>query len=178
MNYSRLTLQACFMGLMVFLAGSVFAGDVHKRAGAYYIEVPATVGFDQVIHRLDNEVAAKNWDVIKVQDVDQGLKENYHMDIENKIVYVCKSQYLAQAIKEDPNITLIVPCRFTVYRVNASGKASGGGAGKAGKIVVGFADPAEEARHLGIKHAKAARIASKELQEVLQAVADDLLKMK
>jgi len=94
------------------------------------------------------------------------------------VVYACKSQYLAQAIKEDPNITLIVPCRFAVYRVDASGKAVDGRPDKAGKIVVGISDPADEASRLGIKQMEAAKVASKELQEVLQALADDFLKMK
>lgn len=48
----------------------------------------------------------------------------------------------------------------------------GGKPGKAGKIIVGISDPADEARHLGIKQIGAAKVASKELQEVLQALAD------
>jgi uncharacterized protein (DUF302 family) len=154
------------------LAAPALAGDVQKQGGAYYIHLPATVDFAQVVNRLQTEIQAKNWEVLKVQDVDKGLKDNYQMDIQNKVVYACKSQYLAQAIKEDPNITLIVPCRFAVYRVDALGKAVGGKAGKGGEIVVGISDPADEAGHLGIKQMQAAKAASKELQEVLQALAD------
>ena len=171
-------LQAWFLGLSLVMAAPASAGDVQKHGGAYYIRLPATVDFAQVVNRLQTEIQAKNWEVLKVQDVDEGLKVNYHMNIQNKVVYACKSQYLAQAIKEDPNITLIVPCRFAVYRVDASGKAAGGKPGKAGKIIVGISDPVEEARHLGIRQMEAAKTASKELQEVLQAVADDVLKMK
>ncbi len=150
---------------------------MQKQGDAYYIYLPATVDFAQVVNRLQTEIQTKNWEVLKVQDIDKGLKNNYHMNIQNKVVYACKSQYLAQAIKEDPNITLIVPCRFAVYRVDASGKAVGGKPGKAGKIVIGISDPADEASHLGIKQMEAAKVASKELQEVLQALAD-FFKMK
>ena len=178
MKYSLFILQAWFLGLSLALATPASAGDVQKQGGAYYIHLPATVDFAQVVNRLQTEIQAKNWEVLKVQDIDKGLKHNYHMDIQNKVVYACKSQYLAQAIKEDPNITLIVPCRFAVYRVDASGKAVGGRPDKAGKIVVGISDPADEASRLGIKQMEAAKVASKELQEVLQALADDFLKMK
>jgi uncharacterized protein (DUF302 family) len=178
MKRSLFILQAWLLGLSVVLAAPASAGDVQKQGGAYYIRLPASVDFAQVVNRLQTEIQAKNWEVLKVQDVGKGLKANYHMDIQNKVIYACKSQYLAQAIKEDPNITLIVPCRFAVYRVDASGKAVGGKPGTAGNIIVGIADPAEEATHLGIKQMEAAKVASKELQEVLQAVADDVLKMK
>jgi uncharacterized protein (DUF302 family) len=171
-------LQACLLALSVVLAAPASAGDVQKQGGAFYIRLPATVDFAQVVTRLQTEIQAKNWEVLKVQDVDKGLKANYHMNIQNKVVYACKSQYLAQAIKEDPNITLIVPCRFAVYRVDGSGRAVGGKPSKTGNIIVGIADPADEASHLGIKQMQAAKAASKELQEVLQAVADDVLKMK
>ncbi|HYP66976.1 MAG TPA: DUF302 domain-containing protein [Thiobacillaceae bacterium] len=178
MKRSLFILQAWLLGLAVVLATPALAGDVQKHGGAFYIRLPATIDFAQVVDRLQTEIQAKNWEVLKVQDVDKGLKDNYHVDVQNKVIYACKSQYLARAIKEDPNITLIVPCRFAVYRVDASGKAVGGKPGKVGKIVVGISDPADEARHLGIKQMGAAKAASKELQEVLQAVADDYLRMK
>jgi Domain of unknown function DUF302 len=92
---------------------------------------------------------AHNWEVLKIQEVDEGLKQHYGMDIQNKVVYACKSQYLAQAIKEDPNITLIVPCRFAVYRVGATGEAASGKPDdcRGGKVVVGVADPVHEPSH-------------------------------
>ncbi|MGA7180625.1 MAG: DUF302 domain-containing protein [Thiobacillaceae bacterium] len=172
MRYLFLMLQTCLLGLSLVLAAPASAGDIHKHGGAYYIYLPATVDFAKVVDRLQSEIQSKNWEVLKVQDIDKGLKENYHMDIQNKVIYACKSQYLAQAIKEDPNITLIVPCRFAVYRVDAKGKAVGGKPGKSGRIVVGISDPADEARHLGIKQMEAAKVAGTELQEVLQGLAD------
>ncbi len=177
MKYLLFILKTCLLGLSLALAAPASAGDVHKHGGAYYIFLPATVDFVQVVKHLQTEIENMNWEVLREQNIDKGLKDNYQIDIQNKVVYACKSQYLAQAIKEDPNITLIVPCRFAVYRVDASGKAVGGPPGKAGKIVVGISDPVDEARHLGIKQMKAVKVASKELQEVLQALAD-FYKMK
>ena len=177
MNYLLLIFQTCFLGMSLVLAAPASAGDIHKRGGAYYIYLPATVDFIQAVKHLETEIENMNWEVLKEQNIDKGLKDNYQMDIQNKVVYACKSQYLARAIKEDPNITLIVPCRFAVYRVDAAGKAVGGLPGKAGRIVIGISDPVDEARHLGIKQMKAVKVASKELQEVLQELAD-FYKMK
>jgi uncharacterized protein (DUF302 family) len=165
-----------FVLLPFLLAISLLAAaaDVQRAGGAYVIHLPATVNFKQVVDRLEHEIQAHNWEVLKTQDIDDGLRQHYKMDIQNKVVYACKSQYLAQAIKEDPNITLIVPCRFAVYRVGPAGDAVGGKPDecRGGKVVVGVADPVQEAKALGIQQVEAAKVAGKELQEILQAVAD------
>jgi uncharacterized protein (DUF302 family) len=165
-----------FVFLPFLLAMSLWAaaGDVQRVGGAYVIHLPAAVNFKQVVDRLEHEVLAHNWEVLKIQDIDEGLKKNYGMDIQNKVVYACKSQYLAQAIKEDPNITLIVPCRFAVYRVGPAGEAVGGKLDecRGGKVVVGVADPVQEAQSLGIQQREAAALAGKESQDILQSVAD------
>jgi hypothetical protein len=171
MKYLLFLIRAGVLGLSLALVGPALAGDVHKRGGAYYIYLPATSDFNQVVKTLMTEIENENWQVLRVQDIDTGLNNNYLMNVQSKVVYACKSQYLAQAIKADPNVTLIVPCRFAVYRVDDSGRALGGPPGKAGKIIVGSSDPVAEARHLGIKQLKAVKAASKELQEVLQALA-------
>lgn len=147
------------------------AADVQKKGGAFYVHLPPTLDFQQVVDRLKTEIEAQNWEVLRVQDIDVGLREHYKMDIQNKVVYACKSQYLAQGIKEDPNLTLLVPCRFAVYRVDAAGQAAGAAA-KGGKIVIGVADPIHEAKQLGITRREAAKVASKELQSILRAVAE------
>lgn len=93
-EYVLFTLQAWLLGLSLVVAAPALAGDIHKHGGAYYIYLPATVDFAQVVSRLQTEIQTKNWDVLKVQDI-EGLKENYQMDIQNKVVYACKSQHLA-----------------------------------------------------------------------------------
>lgn len=165
-----------FLSLLLAVSQLATAGDVQRVGGAYVIHLPAATNFGQVVDRLQHEILAHNWEVLKTQDIDEGLKQHYGMDIQNKVVYACKSQYLAQAIKEDPNITLIVPCRFAVYRVGPTGEAVGGKVDdedcRGGKVVVGVADPVREAESLGIQQREAAALAGKELQDILQAVAD------
>jgi uncharacterized protein (DUF302 family) len=165
-----------FVFLPLMLATSLWAraGDVQSVGGAYVIHLPAASNFGEVVYQLQHEILVHNWEVLKTQDIDDGLRRNYGLDIQSKVVYACKSQYLAQAIKEDPNITLIVPCRFAVYRVGPTGEAVSGKQDdcRGGKVVVGVADPVQEAESLGIKQREAAAIAGKELQDILQAVAD------
>ncbi len=156
---------------LLLLAGASFASEVHKKGGAYYIYLPPSVEFAQVLDRLNSEIEAQNWEVLRVQDIDEGLRGNYGKDIQNKVVYACKSQYLAQAIDEDANITLLVPCRFAVYRVDYAGKAGGANA-DGGKIVIGVADPVHEADALGIHRKDAATIAAEELKTILRGVAE------
>jgi len=174
MSPSNRFLRFVFLPVLLIVSFWATAGDVQRVGGAYVIYLPAAANFKQVVDRLEHEVLAHNWEVLKTQDIDEGLKQHYGMDIQNKVVYACKSQYLAQAIKEDPNITLIVPCRFAVYRVGPTGEAAGGRLDecRGGKIVVGVADPVHEAESLGIQQLEAASIAGKELQDILQAVAD------
>lgn len=170
-------LSTVFLTILLATIVSATAGDVQRVGGSYVIHLPSSANFKQVVDRLEHEVLAHNWEVLKTQDVDEGLRQHYGMDIQNKVVYACKSQYLAQAIKEDPNITLIVPCRFAVYRVGPTGEAVGGKPEdcRGGKIVVGVADPVHEAESLGIRQRGAAAIAGKELQDILQAVADHFM---
>ena len=167
-------LSVIFLPMLLAMSLSASAGDVKVSGGAHVIHLPAELNFNQVVERLEHEILAQNWEVLKTQHVDEGLRQHYGMDIQNKVVYACKSQYLAQAIKEDPNITLIVPCRFAVYRVGPTGEASSGKGDdcRGGKIVVGVADPVREAEALGIQQREAAAVAGEELKAILQAVAD------
>ncbi|MEW6766077.1 MAG: DUF302 domain-containing protein [Pseudomonadota bacterium] len=167
-----------FVSLFLAFAGLASASDVKLEQGAYVIQLPAEANFAEVVERVQDEILAQNWEVIKVQDIDEGMKEHYNIDIQNKLLLVCKSQYLAQAIQFDPDISLLVPCRIAVYRIGSAGQAVGGDpevcAG--GRIIVGFSDPVEESKRLGIGDNEAVRVVSKELQAVLQAVADHFKK--
>ena len=46
-----------------------------------------------MLDRLKTEIEAQNWEVLRVQDIDQGLREHYKVDIQNNVVYACKSHY-------------------------------------------------------------------------------------
>ena len=141
-------------------ATSVLAGDIQKHGDALVIYLPGDLDYLEIVERLKSEILAANWEITDVQEIDVGLRQ-YGVETKNKVISACKSQLLAQAIKEDPYISLAVPCRFTVFRDEAKGK-----------IVVGFHDPAAEARALKVGRHKAAEQATDELKGVLQVIAD------
>ncbi len=152
-----LPLFAVFVGLL--MAAPVIAGDIEKQGESYYIRLPADLDYGEVVDQLKNEIMGANWEIVHVQHIDTGLEKTYGLKIENKVISVCQSQYLSQAINDDPMISLIVPCRFTAFRDPGSNE-----------IIIGFADPAAEARAIGIKKAAAAAVAANDLIKVLESM--------
>ncbi len=152
-----LSLFSILIGLV--MAAPVVAGSIEKQGESYYIRLPAELEYEEVLGQLKNEIQGANWEIVHVQNIDTGLKKTYGLEIENKVISVCQSQYLSQAISDDPMISLIVPCRFTVFRDPGSKQ-----------IVIGFADPAAEAKAIGIKKAAAAAVAANDLIKVLESM--------
>ena len=136
------------------------AGEIERHGDAYVVYLPGDVDYLELVDRLKTEILAANWEITDVQDIDVGLRQ-LGVKTQSKVISACRSQLLAQAIKDDPYITLAVPCRFTVFRDDASGK-----------IVVGFHDPAAEAKALKVGQYGAAKQATDELKGVLQVIAD------
>ncbi len=158
-NWLRKLAIAIVSGSLLF-AGPVTAGDIQKHGDAFVIYLPGSLDYLEIVDRLKSEILAVNWEITDVQDIDVGLRQ-YGVDTQNKVISACKSQLLAKAIKEDPYISLAVPCRFTVFRDEAKDR-----------IVVGFHDPAAEARALRVGKYGAAKQATDELKEVLTTLAE------
>jgi uncharacterized protein (DUF302 family) len=137
--------------------------EVLTHGHAYVAYLPPKVDMHDVLERLEVELGGQNWDVLEVQHLDVGMRK-YGLAIEHKLVLACKSQYLAQALQEDPYVSLIIPCRFTLFREAPQ-------EGKPGRVVLGFADPVHEAWAVDIEHHKAAEKAAAELKAVLENVA-------
>lgn len=140
------------------------AEDITSHGDAYVIFLPAELEINEVVDRLEYEVLGENWQILDQLDIGAAVEE-FDKNTDNRVISVCKLQYLAQAIEEDPFISLIIPCRFTVFRETSEDD-------KKSRIVVGFYDPVAEAEGLDLKQAQAAKIASNELKAVLLRVAD------
>ena len=150
--------------LLFFCPVNVIAEDIHHRGDAYVIYLPGDLNFDEIVKNVEIAVSGQNWKVVDDLDIGAAVKE-FGIDTDNKVLSVCKLQYLAQSIEEDPFISLIIPCRFTIFRETTENN-------KAGRIVVGFYDPVAEAEGLELKQAQAAAKATEELKAVLQRVAE------
>ncbi len=174
MKWGRLTLSGicifvCLLQVTLARAAPAADGDIQRHGNAYVIYLPGNLNYQEVVDRLKSEIMAQNWEIVSVQDIDLGMRK-YGLFTFNKLVLACKSQYLAQAIREDPYISLLIPCRFTVFQEIPAAKS--GETPSAGRIVIGFADPVAEAEAVNIKQHKAAEIAANELKAVLQSLAD------
>ena len=156
-------------GLLLLALPPVQAGEaetaIHRHGDAYVIYLPGTLDYQEIVDRLQTEIMAQNWEVIGVSDIDEGMKQ-YGQRTFNKLVLACKSQYLAQALQEDPFISLIIPCRFAVFLEQPESET------QPARIVVGFADPVAEATAMGISQHQAAQRATQELLGVLKALAE------
>jgi hypothetical protein len=157
--------------LATLLSTSAMADDVQRHGESYIIYLPATLQYSAVVDRVHTEILAQNWDVVHVQDVGLGLRK-LGVWTDNTIIQACQSQYLKQAVRKDPFISLIIPCRFTVFREHVPTGPGGDYEAKPARIVVGFADPVSEAKALGVAQVEEAQAAAEELKEVLARVAD------
>lgn len=162
---SSLRLQQAILLCVAFLYPIQGNTDAIEQLGdAYIIYLSGELNFDEVVADVKNEAMSANWQVVNELNIGATVNE-LGKEIENRVISVCNIQYLAQAIEEDPFISLIIPCRFTVFRetIKKTGKK---------RIVVGFYDPVAEANGLNLKQAQAAAIATKELKAVLHRVAE------
>tara|TARA_R110002096_G_scaffold322635_2_gene516681 strand:- start:209 stop:733 length:525 start_codon:yes stop_codon:yes gene_type:complete len=158
--------ETCFILMLLFCFSFTVKADteiIKKLGDAYVIYLPGSAKLNDIVKHLESEISGENWQVVSEMDVGAVVDE-LGVVVENRVLSVCKIEYLARAIKDDPFISLIIPCRFTVFREQINDSDS--------RIVVGFYDPVAEAQALDLKHAKAAEIASKELKEILLNVAE------
>lgn len=140
------------------------AEEIERHGDAYIIYLSGELNFNEVVSSLENEIIGENWQVVDHLDIGAAVKE-FGKHTDNRVLSVCKTQYLARAIEEDPFISLIIPCRFTVFRESTENS-------KQGRIVIGFYDPVAEANGLNLKQAQAAEIATNELKAILYRVAE------
>ncbi len=164
---SRFFFYVAVLTGLFFTNPFAIADDIKQQGDAYVIYLPENLDYLDVVDRLKSEIMAQNWEITDVQDIDIGLRQ-YGKNTQNKVISVCRSQLLAKAITEDPFVSLIIPCRFTAFRETVKE----GGDKATGKIVLGFVDPAAEAKAINIKQYKAAQQATDELKAVLQTMVD------
>ena len=153
-----------FLSLLLVLPILCVAEDIERHGDAYIIYLPGELDFDEVITSLENEIIGENWQLVDQLDIGAAVKE-FGKHTDNRVLSVCKTQYLARAIEEDPYISLIIPCRFTVFRETTEKSQQG-------RIVIGFYDPVAEANGLNLKQAHAAQIATNELKAVLHRMVE------
>ena len=150
-----------FVSFLLIYACNSNADSIQQLGDAYVIYLPASADFSEVVVDLKTEVSGVNWQVVNELNIGETVKE-FGVQVENKVISVCNIQYLSRAIKADPMISLIIPCRFTVFRETDDEQ----------RIVVGFYDPVAEAAALDLQQVQAAEVATKDLKAVLERIAE------
>ncbi len=71
-------------------------------------------GLAETIANVERAAIGKNFRLIRVQTLDDGLVEKEQERKQQSIVYFCNFQFLNDALAIDPRVGLFLPCRVTV----------------------------------------------------------------
>ena len=86
--------------------------DFRKEPMTLVYESP--FDFDKTIANVKRAAIGKNFRIIRVQTLEDGLYEKGKDNPKQVIVYFCNFQLLNQALTVDPRVGLFLPCRVTI----------------------------------------------------------------
>lgn len=82
------------------------------------IVVESSYTVAETVANIKRAIVGKNFRLIRVQTLDNGLVPAGQEDAKQTIVYFCNFQLLNQALAIDPRVGLFLPCRITVVERN------------------------------------------------------------
>ena len=83
----------------------------------YYISKQTTLGFDEAIEKVTEELKKEGFGVITTIDVKNTLKQKLDVDFRPyTILGACNPQYAHKAISLDDKIGTLLPCNFMVQQ--------------------------------------------------------------
>ncbi len=80
---------------------------------AYRLE--STKSFEEVTANIETQTAENKFRVLAVHDVQETLAEKGLERGPLKIIEVCNAGFAHKALNKDVNVSLFMPCRFSVY---------------------------------------------------------------
>lgn len=86
--------------------------DYHKEPMTLVYDSPYS--FDKTIANVKRAAIGKNFRIIRVQTLEDGLFKKGEDNKKQVIVYFCNFQLLNRALAVDPRVGLFLPCRVTV----------------------------------------------------------------
>ena len=84
--------------------------------------ITTTKSFNDAEQKVKNAVAEKGFRVLHVHDVQQTFAEKGIQRDPYKIIEVCNVKYANQALKADPLIGLMMPCKINLFVENGTTK--------------------------------------------------------
>ncbi|MDH5423739.1 MAG: c-type cytochrome [Gammaproteobacteria bacterium] len=86
------------------------------------IKVDSPYSIEETINNVKDAIIGKNFKLIRVQELNQGLVEAGKENKKSYIIYFCNFNFLNKALAIDPRVGMFLPCRVTVIEQN--GKVS------------------------------------------------------
>ena len=86
--------------------------------GPPLIELESPLSLDETVNAIKAAAIGKNFKIIRVQYLNQGLAEKGHENKKQVIVYFCNFDFLNRALAIDPRVGLFLPCRVTAIEKN------------------------------------------------------------
>ena len=78
------------------------------------ISMRSEYGLDETIENLQRAAIGKNFKIIRIQNLEDGMFPPEEQDKHSVIVYFCNFNFVNRAINIDPRVGLFLPCRVTV----------------------------------------------------------------
>lgn len=78
------------------------------------ISMESEYGLQETVENLQRAAIGKNFKVIRVQNLEDGMFPKEEQDTKSIIVYFCNFSFVNRAINIDPRVGLFLPCRVTI----------------------------------------------------------------
>jgi len=88
------------------------------------LEYESSDSLETVVENIKRAAQGKNFRLIRVQTMDNGLVDEKDESKKEVIIYFCNFKLLNQALAVDSRVGLFLPCRITAYEQNGKVKVS------------------------------------------------------
>lgn len=83
----------------------------------YSIATTTTLGYQQAITRVTEELKKEGFGVLTTIDVKDTMKKKLNVDIEEYVILgACNPPFAHKTLEAEPEIGLLLPCNVIVYR--------------------------------------------------------------
>lgn len=79
------------------------------------IEYESNYSMEKVVKNIEIAAKGRNFKLIRVQTMDDGLMDKKDESKKEVIVYFCNFKFLNEALKVDSRVGMFLPCRVTAY---------------------------------------------------------------
>jgi uncharacterized protein (DUF302 family) len=81
----------------------------------YHYTIETKKNFDDAVESVQSETTKAGYRVLHIHDVQANLKEKGFDIQELKIIEICNAKHANSLLKQDPKMSLFMPCRISVY---------------------------------------------------------------